>query len=312
MKISVIMISHNREAFVGNMINDVLGQTFSDFEFIIVDNGSIDQSGKIIDSFVKEDERIVPIYLSEEVSIGRARNIGLSSARGEFVTYVDDDDRIDKDFLDFLDSLLSDENIDFAMCGAVEKRNGKITPQCEFEGKYILNAKQAVVELLKREHIRAGMPTKLFRRNILCKYPFKEDCQHEDIHTIYKYLSEIRQGIIVGTSKYCFVRHGSNVSYFTTDFTVIQSEQLEEYLQAFQERTEFISAKFPELIGIVQYSQWSYMISMYHKIIENNLVSCEKQLLKIKSELSQNKEEFCSSRYIKNFEKEWMGKYIND
>ena len=196
MEISVIMITHNREALVSNMINDILNQTFREFEFIIVDNGSVDTSSEIVKAYAKKDERIVTVQLPQEVSIGKARNIGLAHAAGEFVAYVDDDDRCNRDYLAFLHGMLENERVDFAMCGAVEDREGVIGPQCLFEGRHRLNAKQAVTELLKRERMRAALPTKLIRRTILQKYPFKEDCRHEDIHTIYKYLSEIRQGVI--------------------------------------------------------------------------------------------------------------------
>lgn len=312
MEISVIMITHNREAFVGNMINDILNQTFCNFEFIIVDNCSMDRSGEIVNEYAKKDERIIVIHLPEEVSIGKARNIGLAHATGEFVAYVDDDDTCDRDYLEFLYGLLDNENMDFAMCGAIEERGGVIGPQCVFEGRHVLNAKQAVTELLKRERMRAGMPTKLIRRAILQKYPFKEDCRHEDIHTIYKYLAEIKQGVIAGETKYCFIRHGNNISYFTSDFTFMRPEQLEEYLQAFRERTEFIGRKFPDMEEFARYSEWSYMISMCHKIKEYGLDSCNLQLEKMREELVRNRTEFCSSEYIKDFEKEWMEKYINE
>ncbi len=311
MEISVIMITHNREALVSNMINDILNQTFREFEFIIVDNGSVDTSSEIVKAYAKKDERIVTVHLPQEVSIGKARNIGLAHAAGEFVAYVDDDDRCNRDYLAFLHGMLENERVDFAMCGAVEDREGVIGPQCLFEGRHRLNAKQAVTELLKRERMRAALPTKLIRRTILQKYPFKEDCRHEDIHTIYKYLSEIRQGVIAGEAKYCFIRHGNNVSYFTSDFSLMQPEQLEEYLQAFRERTEFISGKLPDMAELVRYSEWSYMISMCHKIKEYGLDSCKLQFQKMRAELIQNRTAFCSSEYIKDFEKEWMKKYIN-
>jgi len=309
MKISVIMITHNRENLIEHMIEDVLGQSYSNFDYIIVDNGSIDKSGEIADAYAVQDSRVRVFHLEDEVSIGKARNIGLSYAKGEFVTYVDDDDRIDRDFLEFFNKLL-EENVDFVMCGALEQKGGKFAPQCIFEGRYILSAEQAITELLKRERIRAGMPTKLFRKEILQMYPFKEDCRHEDIHTIYKYLSEIRKGIIEGIPKYYFVRHGNNISYFTTDFTIIQPEQLEEYLNAFRERTTFICERFPNIADLVRYSEWSFMISMCHKIAENKLDSCNLQFDKMKSELILNREMLYTSKYLKDFEKGWLEKYL--
>ena len=311
-RISVIMITHNRESFVENMICDVLNQTFKDFEYIIVDNCSIDRSGEIADLYAEKDPRIKVIHLEDEVSIGKARNEGVAHSTGEFITFVDDDDRIEKDFLESLRSMLSTEDIDFVMCGAVEKQGEEVSPQCAFDGTYSLNARQAIMALLNRKYMRAGMPAKLIRRKIIEKYPFKEDCRHEDIHTVYKYLSEIRKGVITGSPKYCVVRHGGNISYFTSDSSRITPEQLSEYLQAFKERTRFISEKFPDLKEIVQYSEWSYMISMCNKVVENKLYSCRGLLDEMRKELKRNKSLFCSMKYIKEFEKTWIEMYLED
>lgn len=304
MKISVIMVTYNREKMVRNMVRDILGQSFHDFEFIVVNNASADKTSTIIDTYAKSDERIKTVHLPKKVSIGKARNIGLSCASGEFVTYVDDDDRVEKDFLECLSA--GGENKDFVMCGTVEEKDGKRKPQCVFEGEYQVDARQALEEMLKRTRVRSGMPAKLFRREILQMHPFREDCRHEDIHTTYKYLSEITQGIIIGAPKYCCVRHGDNISYFTTDFSVLRPEQLEEYLTAFRERTEFICDRFPDLAGLAQYSEWSYMLSMCHKIVENSLDSCQEQYEKMRRDLARNREAFCLSPYIKDFEREWI------
>ena len=158
-KISVIMVTRNREDFVVNMIEDILAQTYTNFEYIIVDNHSEDQSGKLIKEYAKKDNRIKVVSLEKESHVGEARNKGLAIAQGEFITFVDDDDRVEKDFLEFLMKLIRSNDVDFVMCGATETRGGKIEPQCMFEGEYELNAQKAIVELLKREHIRAGLPT---------------------------------------------------------------------------------------------------------------------------------------------------------
>ena len=145
---------------------------------------------------------------------------------------------------------------------------------------------------------------------ILLKYPFKEDCRHEDIHTTYKYLSEIRRGVIWGNPKYCFIRHGNNISFFSTDSKRITPEQLEEYLEAFHIRTEFIKEKFPEMEEFSKYCEWSYMISMCQKIVDNDLKHCKEQLNKMKHELYISKDVFLKMSYLKSFEKEWMYQYI--
>ncbi len=89
-KVSVIMPTYNRAGFVKDAIKSVLNQTFDDFELIIINDGSTDTTEKIIHKF--SDPRIV--YLKKKKNEGRssARNIGISKARGGYISYLDDDD----------------------------------------------------------------------------------------------------------------------------------------------------------------------------------------------------------------------------
>lgn len=98
--ISVIMLTYNRESFVSRAIESILAQTYRDFEFIVVDNGSTDRSGQIADEYAKKDNRIRVIH-RERGNIGSGRNTGLDAAQGEYITFIDDDDWAEPDFLGF-------------------------------------------------------------------------------------------------------------------------------------------------------------------------------------------------------------------
>ena len=77
--ISVIMLTYNRENFVSRAIESILGQTYRDFEFIIVNNGSTDRSGQIADQYAARDSRIQVIH-RERGNIGAGRNAGLDAS----------------------------------------------------------------------------------------------------------------------------------------------------------------------------------------------------------------------------------------
>ena len=90
--ISVVMASYNREQYIGAAIESILAQTFSDFEFIIVDDGSRDASPAIIRDYARRDSRIRLVTLERNIGTGPAKRHGLESARGEFYAGMDDDD----------------------------------------------------------------------------------------------------------------------------------------------------------------------------------------------------------------------------
>src|SRR5690554_3777960 len=86
---SVIIPSYNRRNFIGETINSVLSQTFKDFEIIVVDDGSTDNTKLYIEETFNEKVRIISIPNSER---GKARNTGTENARGEYMYYLDSDD----------------------------------------------------------------------------------------------------------------------------------------------------------------------------------------------------------------------------
>nr|WP_325298490.1 glycosyltransferase family 2 protein [uncultured Oscillibacter sp.] len=116
--ISVIMLTYNRERLVSRAIESILNQTYRDFEFLIVDNGSTDKSGKIADTYAKQDARIRVIH-RERGNIGAGRNTGLDAARGAYITFLDDDDWVEPDFLAFLWKMLEGSGADISICGTL-------------------------------------------------------------------------------------------------------------------------------------------------------------------------------------------------
>ncbi|MBE5930972.1 MAG: glycosyltransferase family 2 protein [Lachnospiraceae bacterium] len=308
-KVSVIMLTYNREALVGRAIESILAQTMRDFEYIIVDNGSTDRSGEIAEEYAKKDARIRVLHIPKS-NIGTGRNAGLDAAKGEYVTFIDDDDTAEPDMLEFLYGLAKEAGAEISFCGSTKEVEGEFLPNCVFEEKLVMTPEEAVIMLLKRKKCNAAMPTKLVKRELFDEVRFLPEGKYDDIRATYKYFAIANKVAAHGVPKYCFWRHPGNNSAFTTNDLLLTPEQLDEYFDAFRERTEFLSTKLPKIADYAQYSEWSYMISMCNKISRNNLVACQKQLEFVKKELTEHYEEFYGSEYIEEFEKEFMRKYI--
>ena len=91
--LSIIVPVYNVEKYLARCIDSILAQTFTDFELILVDDGSTDNSGEICDEYAGKDPRIIVIH-KENGGVSSARNHGLDIARGEYITFVDSDDQI--------------------------------------------------------------------------------------------------------------------------------------------------------------------------------------------------------------------------
>ena len=110
MKFSIIIPIYNSEKFIKNTIDSVLGQKSGNFELILIDDGSTDNSGNIIDLYEKYD--YVKIFHKTNSGLGGTRNFGLSKAKGEYIWFIDSDDYITNDALQILsDEIKSGEDI---------------------------------------------------------------------------------------------------------------------------------------------------------------------------------------------------------
>ena len=94
-KISVIVPVYNVEKYLRQCVDSILVQTFTDFELLLIDDGSTDSSGKLCDEYAEKDARIKVLH-QKNGGVGSARNLGLNQAQGEWVCFVDSDDWLDR------------------------------------------------------------------------------------------------------------------------------------------------------------------------------------------------------------------------
>ena len=298
--ISVIMLTYNREIMVSRAIESILVQSFSEFEFIIIDNGSSDRSGCIADEYAQKDSRIRVIH-RERGNIGSGRNAGLDAATGEYIAFIDDDDWCEPDYLEFLYILLTKNGADVSICGAADK---------VYNEKCVMIAEEALIELMRRRKYNVAFPAKLFKASLFDGTRFSETSRYDDIELMPLIFSKADRIAYHGLPKYTFERHENNNSAWTIKHTLLDSATLEEYLSVYKKRTEWLCAQFPESIPAWRYFEWSFMISMTEKIHRLKITDCNLQLEAMTKELLINCEEFLRCKFLMDFEKDWMEKYI--
>lgn len=133
MKISVIVPVYNAEKYLKRCIESVVAQTYKNWEMIMVDDGSKDNSAVIIDEAAARDNRIIAIH-QVNAGAGEARNTGIDLAKGDYVVFLDSDDYIDSEYFLLLVSKARTNDVVFVDTMQVDE-NGKCI-ECEFFSKY--------------------------------------------------------------------------------------------------------------------------------------------------------------------------------
>lgn len=113
--VSIIVPIYNGELYIKKCIESLLEQTLQNIEIILIDDGSTDNSKEIIDSYSKLDKRIKSIF-QKNSGPSTARNIGIKNATGEYITFVDADDWVNKETYSELYDRASENNVDVAFC----------------------------------------------------------------------------------------------------------------------------------------------------------------------------------------------------
>ncbi len=116
LEISIIVPVYKVERYLGRCVSSILKQTFTDFELILVDDGSPDNCGKMCDEYAQKDNRITVIH-KENGGLSDARNAGLEIAKGKYVAFVDSDDWIHPQMYEILYKAIKSGDYDFSQCG---------------------------------------------------------------------------------------------------------------------------------------------------------------------------------------------------
>ena len=170
MKISIIIPCYNSEKYLAECLDSVLAQSFGDFEAILIDDGSMDNTLCIAQEYARKDSR-VRVYAKENGGVAAARNLGLEHAQGEWVTFVDSDDLLPRDALETLLSGANDD-VDMVVCAhETFDETGKretVIPETRWMDKRGEDKRRAVaLRLIEGDCVLNIMCNKLHRRALI-------------------------------------------------------------------------------------------------------------------------------------------------
>lgn len=173
-KVSIIMPAYNAERFIESAICSVQRQTLSDWELIVLDDGSKDSTCSIVERLAEEDQRIVFVRNEANMGVAKTRNRGLDRCNGEYVALLDSDDVWHPEKLEEQLAALKRNNADMAYCSyAIVNATGE-----KVKRDYIVPEIIKLSDLIKENVI--GCSTILMTRRIASEYRFETDFYHED------------------------------------------------------------------------------------------------------------------------------------
>lgn len=279
--ISVIIPIYNVENYLERCIKSVINQTYKNFELILVNDGSQDRSGKICEEYAKKDSRIIVIH-KKNGGLSDARNKGIDICKGDFITFIDSDDYVEKQYLEILYNAIKRENANISICSYRSiYENGRVLKQRE-NFKKVLTAKETFEEILYQKNFNVSAWAKMYEKKIFTNIRYPKGKIFEDAFTTYKLIAKADKVSVDLQIQYNYMIR--NNSILTSSF----NEKKLMLIDAYKEMGIFILSKYPDLIYAVKRSQVYANISTLRQMIyaENRLVEKEK---KIKKFIRKNK-----------------------
>lgn len=185
--VSVIMPAYSSERFIGDAISSVLAQTVTDWELIVIDDGSRDRTVEIVSDYAKKDPRIHLMVNEKNMGAGNTRNRGLDVCRGEYVALLDSDDYWQPQMLEKMIARARETQADILYCSyAIVDENGR-----KLCNDFIVPAETDFHKSMIRSVITCS--TVLLTKRIAKNHRFPTDLYHEDIALWFQLL---RDGVV--------------------------------------------------------------------------------------------------------------------
>lgn len=203
--ISIIVPVYNIENYIERSLRSICNQTYQNLEIIVVDDGSTDQSGQIVDYIAAEDKRIVAIH-KENGGVSTARNAGIERASGEYIGFVDGDDTLESDMFEVLIANALKHQADISHCGYQMVFPDRVDYYYNSGELRVQDNYQGIYDLVKAEKIEPGVWNKLYKREVLENCRFDANIRiNEDLLFNYAAFKNAKKSVYEDVAKYHYM-----------------------------------------------------------------------------------------------------------
>jgi glycosyltransferase involved in cell wall biosynthesis len=304
LKLSIIVPIYNVENYVRQCINSILNQTYTNFELILVDDGSTDKSGKICDEYSIKDTRIKVIH-KENGGLSSARNSGLDIATGDLIGFIDGDDFIEDDMYEVMYQLLVEFNADIVECNfkkVMEKSLNPLENDEIYDGKIEIGDNWFALKKLLEQPIRNVAWNKLYKRELFVnlRYPNK---LYEDGFLTYKLFYKQKKYVFVNLDKYNYVQREDSIMGKQRTYTLKNLDGLEVQ----EERYHFLKSKTNDdyILKLAEYNLFRQIKYHYNMMqdLKDQIDQENKYREMLKSKIAENYTAFFTNDRLTKYKK---------
>lgn len=287
--ISIIIPVYNVENYIDDCVKSVLNQTYHNLEIILVNDGSVDSSGKHCDEFAKKDNRVTVIHQKNQ-GLSAARNAGTMQCHGEYISFVDGDDDIAKDCIEKLWLLTQKGRISYTQCEYGEYLRGETVLHGNQKAGGALSSSQ----FIQGEAFLTMACGKLIRRELVTNNLFPVGKIHEDVAVMPRMCYEAGTVAYTGESLYFYNERNESINsksrYYLGHLDILPF--IKGNIDFFEQREE-------NEIANKMRRQYVYEMLEQYGSIEETFSDRKDLLVQLKTELVRTTKEIMKDQKIK-------------
>lgn len=242
--ISIIVPIYNTAKYLPACLDSIINQTYQNLEIILVNDGSTDDSPKIINTYAKKDSRI-KVIAQKNAGLSAARNSGIKKSTGAYITFIDSDDTIEPNMLQDMIIAIRNHGADIAVSSFKEiYPSGKIQYfNRQNYPKKVFATEEALKAMLKEHGFMVSTTMKLFPTKFFQNVKFPVGKLHEDVGTTYRLILQANKIIFLPQSYYNYYHHDNSIiSHF--------NDKKFDLIELTDKMCDAIDQKFPDLKNV--------------------------------------------------------------
>lgn len=304
-RLSVIIPCYNVQEYLSKCIDSVIDNELDDIEIILVNDGSKDDTLKIIKEYKKKCKDIIKIVDQENQGLSMARNAGIEVSTGEYITFLDSDDYVDSKMYSTMLDKAYESNFDLVVCGVKMlysdhelNVNSGVVKDC--------NSKEEVKEVMYNFYPAAC--NKLYKREVIGDLRFKKGVWFEDVEFMYRLLPHVKSIGIVNEYYYYYLQREGSITY-------VYNSKLYDFLYNLDGVVEYYKENgfYEEYKEELEYTYVRYLYATFIKRLAKmkDKKEFKKGVNAVQKAVNENFPEYKKNKYLSYSKKGLYLKYFN-
>lgn len=288
--ISVIVPVYKVEEYLDRCVDSIINQTYKNLEILLVDDGSPDNCPKMCDDYAKKDKRIKVIH-KKNGGLSDARNVGIDNSKGDYLTFIDSDDYVELNYVEFLYNLIVKYDADISMGKQYVRYSNKVINTGSGYLYDNLSKEEIFEKLMYGEDFDVSAWAKLYKKELFIDIKYPVNRLFEDSATTYKLMDKANKIVMKSEPIYNYIIRENSIT--NCIFNVKKMDLITSTI----EMTDFIAKKYKKLKKSCDRRLMYAYLSTYTQYIKSKHtnIKIEKELL---SYIQSNRKKILKDRRI--------------